>query len=183
MNIPRQCLENCFGRMNNALLAAYKVGDKDEVNQIISLMTQVLDDVETLVAADSYFLLGKWIGDARVWGKGYGLEDYYERDARNILTTWGGRGQKLNDYANRTYAGLVADYYKPRWVMYFDAIRTALENGQKVDEQALLDKMLDFEWNWVAQIKKYPDCPKGNPGKLCRDLYAKWNEIVVKFVK
>lgn len=183
VNIPRQCLENCFGRMNNALLAAYKAGDKDEVNQIISLMTQVLDDVETLVAADSYFLLGKWIGDARAWGKGYGLEDYYERDARNILTTWGGRGQKLNDYANRTYAGLVADYYKPRWVMYFDAIRTALENGQKVDEQALLDKMLDFEWNWVAQIKKYPDCPKGNPGKLCRDLYAKWNEIVVKFVK
>ena len=183
VNIPRQCLENCFGRMNNALLAAYKAGDKDEVNRIISLMTQVLDDVETLVAADSYFLLGKWIGDARVWGKGYGLEDYYERDARNILTTWGGRGQKLNDYANRTYAGLVADYYKPRWVMYFDAIRTALENGQKVDEQALLDKMLDFEWNWVAQIKKYPDCPKGNPGKLCRDLYAKWNEIVVKFVK
>lgn len=183
INIPRQCLENCFGRMNNALLAAYKAGDKDEVNQIISLMTQVLDDVETLVAADSYFLLGKWIGDARAWGKGYGLEDYYERDARNILTTWGGRGQKLNDYANRTYAGLVADYYKPRWVMYFDAIRTALENGQKVDEQALLDKMLDFEWNWVAQIKKYPDCPKGNPGKLCRDLYAKWNEIVIKFVK
>ena len=183
VNIPRQCLENCFGRMNNALLAAYKAGDKDEVNQIISLMTQVLDDVETLVAADSYFLLGKWIGDARAWGKGYGLEDYYERDARNILTTWGGRGQKLNDYANRTYAGLVADYYKPRWVMYFDAIKTALENGQKVDEQALLDKMLDFEWNWVAQIKKYPDCPKGNPGKLCRDLYAKWNEIVVKFVK
>ena len=182
VNIPRQCLENCFGRMNNALLKAYKAGDKAKVKELVGMMTEILDDVDRLVAADSYFLLGKWINDARAWGKGFGLEDYYECDARNIITTWGGRGQKLNDYANRTYAGMVADYYKPRWEMYFKALTTALESGKPVDEDALLNQILDYEWDWVSQIKKYPDTPKGNPGKMCRELYHKWNDKVSKYV-
>jgi alpha-N-acetylglucosaminidase len=45
------------------------------------------------------------------------LKDYYEKNARNLITTWGG---SLNDYASRSWAGLIRDYYAKRWEMYID---------------------------------------------------------------
>jgi alpha-N-acetylglucosaminidase len=180
VNIPRQCLENAFGKINKAMLEAHKAGDAVLVEKYMGQMSEILDDVDRLVAADSYFLLGKWIDDAR----GFGIDDvekaYYEWDARNIITTWGGRGQKLNDYANRTYAGLVRDYYKPRWEIYFDALKTSLAAGTPVDEDALLNALLDYEWAWVSRTDTYPSTPSGDPGRLCRDLYSKWNETVAE---
>ena len=38
----------------------------------------------------------------------------YEFNARNQLTLWGPDGQ-IMDYAGKQWAGLVADYYIPRW--------------------------------------------------------------------
>lgn len=180
VNIPRQCLENAFGRLNDSMLKAYKAGGAAKVDELCSLMLQILDDVDRLVSADSYFLLGKWIGDARALGCDAVEADYYERDARNIITTWGGRGQKLNGYANRTYAGLVVDYYKPRWEMYFSAVRKSLADGTPVDEQALLDAMLDHEWEWVSRTDSYSPMPVGDPAHLCSELYEKWNEVISK---
>ena len=178
VNIPRQCLDNAFGRINKAMLEAYNAGNVEKVDSLCTMMSELLDDVDRLVASDSYFLLGKWIEDARAFGIDEAEKDYYERDARNILSTWGGRDQKLNDYANRTYAGLIADYYKPRWEMYFKALRESLANGTSVDEQELLDQMLDFEWAWVARTDKYTSTPVGDPAKLCTELYQKWNKHI-----
>ena len=178
VNIPRQCLENAFGRINKSMLEAYGEGDAAKVDSLCVMMSGILDDVDRLVASDSYFLLGKWIEDARSFGVDDAEKDYYERDARNIITTWGGRGKRLNDYANRTYAGLVRDYYKPRWEMYFEAIKTSLESGTPVDEAALLNSHLDFEWAWVSRTGAYPSVPSGDPGSLCRELYEKWKGTI-----
>ena len=180
VNIPRQCLENAFGKINKAMLEAHAAGDAVLVEKYMGQMSEILDDVDRLVEADSYFLLGKWIDDARAFGIDDVEKAYYEWDARNIITTWGGRGQKLNDYANRTYAGLVRDYYKPRWEIYFDALKTSLAEGTPVDEDALLNALLDYEWAWVSRTDTYPSTPYGDPGKLCRELYAKWNEVVTE---
>ena len=40
---------------------------------------------------------------------------------RRMITTWvdGGAPHVLNDYAHRDYAGLFAEYYKPRWERFF----------------------------------------------------------------
>ena len=178
VNIPRQCLDNAFGRINKAMLESYKAGKAATVDSLCTMMSDLLDDVDRLVAADPYFLLGKWIEDARSLGADPAEKDYYERDARNIITTWGGRDQRLNDYANRTYAGLVADYYKPRWEMYFKAVKDALASGEPVDEQVLLDQMLDYEWSWVVRTDKYASTPTGDPAKLCCELYTKWADCI-----
>ncbi len=58
------------------------------------------------------FLLGPWIRDARAWGATPEEADYYEADARRIVTEWGGG---LRDYARREWNGLLRDYYYPRW--------------------------------------------------------------------
>ena len=61
-----------------------------------------------LNAFHPYCSLDKWIDDARKMGDSPQLKDYYEKNARNLITTWGG---SLNDYASRSWAGLISDYY------------------------------------------------------------------------
>ena len=80
---------------------------------------------------------------ARAVGMSGAESDYYERNARNILTTWGDRDQSLNDYANRTWAGLVATYYKPRWELFCDAVLEAVESDEPFDEAAFTERCKD----------------------------------------
>jgi len=56
--------------------------------------------------------LRTWIAKARSCADGdEKLADYYETDARRIITVW---APGLGDYAARVWSGLVANYYLPR---------------------------------------------------------------------
>ncbi len=177
VNIPRQCLENYFGGLNKQCIAAYRNGDRDGVVRLSSRLLELLDDIDLLVATDTYFLLGKWISDARRMGTTPAEKDYFEYDARNILTTWGGRGYSLNDYANRTWSGLVSGYYKERWKRFYDR----LQSGGKLDEESLLQELQDFEWEWVGQKERFAERPRGDAYKLCRSFYAKYAVAIDRF--
>ena len=52
-------------------------------------MKQLLRDVDTLLSTQSSFLLGKWIEDARSLGTDEVSKNYYEENARTIVSTWG----------------------------------------------------------------------------------------------
>ena len=74
------------------------------------------------------------------------LKDYYEKNARNLITTWGG---SLNDYASRSWAGLIRDYYAKRWEMYINTFIKAAEKGVEVDQKQLEDELKEIEEGWV----------------------------------
>lgn len=177
VNIPRQCLENYFGNLNERCIAACRIGDRETVARLSARLLELLDDIDRLVAADAYFLLGKWIADARRMGTTPAEKDYFEIDARNILTTWGGRGYSLNDYANRTWSGLVSDYYKERWRRFYDR----LQSGGEPDEDALLQELQDFEWEWVGRKGGFAERPRGDAFRLCRSLYTKYAAEIDRF--
>ena len=94
------------------------------------------------------FRLGKWTQEARdaakeaeTYGATIANEDWYEfNNARTILTTWGDESQNsgLKDYSYRSWQGLLADYYYPRWKYYFDNNCTNPNSGY-----------FFFEWNWA----------------------------------
>ena len=50
-------------------------------------------------------------------------------NARTIITVWGD-GYHLTDYANRDYDGLIETFYKVRWKMFFDAVLAAHDAGE-----------------------------------------------------
>ena len=114
--------------------------------------------------------------DARNWGASPEEADYFESTARNLITSWGDRGNLLTDYADRSWAGLVATYYKGRWEMFFDAVEEALAAGEKLEGARydnLLEKMKDFEYAWWAERPgKFADKPDGNPVELVRKVFA-----------
>ena len=154
VNVGRQVLGNHFAVLRDAFTAAYERRDVLAMRTRKAEMMALLDDLDKLLACHPTFSLSRWIEAARAVGMSGAESDYYERNARNILTTWGDRDQSLNDYANRTWAGLVATYYKPRWELFCDAVLEAVESDEPFDEAAFTERCKDFEWAWVNSTDK-----------------------------
>ena len=109
-------------------------------------MKEILNDLDKLNAFHPYCSLDKWIDDARKMGDSPQLKDYYEKNARNLITTWGG---SLNDYASRSWAGLISDYYAKRWEVYIDTFIKAVGEDVEVDQKQLEDELKEIEEGWV----------------------------------
>ena len=170
VNLTRQYLSNRFEQGFAAYKEAYENGDRDAMAACKDELLDSFDTLDQLLASQEYFLVGKWIADARKWGADAAEADFFETNARNLLTSWGDRGNLLTDYADRSWAGLVGTYYKPRWEMFFDAVDEAMDAGEKfegVRADELLEKTKDFEYQWWAERPgKFAATPQGDPVEL-----------------
>lgn len=180
VNIGRQVLGNHFLVLRDEFASAYGKRDLDLLVRKGEQMKELLDDVERLLGTQSSFLLGKWIADARAVGSNEALKDYYEENARNLISTWGDRNQSLNDYANRTWNGMVSDYYAPRWEMFIDDVVAAVKEGKDFDQKTFHQKVTEFEIGWVKSDKQYIYEPEGDSVEIARELMNKYRDSVKK---
>lgn len=74
-------------------------------------LTQVMTGMDRLLESHPLYRMQRWIDFARKHGSTPALKDYYEKNARRIVTIW---GPPVDDYAARIWSGLVRDYYLPR---------------------------------------------------------------------
>ncbi len=173
VNLTRQYLSNRFEAVFAEYKQAYEARDREAMAARQADLLATFDTLEELLSTNSYFLVGKWIADARSWGATPEEADYYESNARNLLTTWGDRGNILTDYADRTWAGLVSTYYKGRWEMFFQAVNAALDAGIDFDEEALKERLMDFEKAWWAERPgTFDKTPHGDPKAAVEKVLA-----------
>ena len=102
----------------------------------------LMDDIDALLGTVSDFRMGKWAGAARdiatesgndilnggTWAASASDANWLEANARMLVTTWGNSHAATNsgglrDYGNREWQGLISDYYKPRWVRFFNDMK------------------------------------------------------------
>ena len=173
VNLARQCLDNHFGVLFRRALAAYAAADPAALAAAVGRMLEILDDVAALVGADPYFRLDRQVAAARSFGQTPQEQDYYERDARRILSTWGPRGGSLYDYSQRSYDGMLSTYARPRWERFLQGLQASLESGVPFDYPAFLQWCFDFEWAWPdAPLPQA--APPGDGPALSRALYDKY---------
>ena len=177
-NLTRELLSNRFDSLKLVYDMAYYERDRATMDCVSSVMLEIADDLDRLLATNSYFLLGKWIEGARAWGDTPEEADAMETNARNLITSWNGTGSRLNDYARRTWNGMVGSYYKTRWEMFFLAVNATLDEGATWDEahrQAYIEEVNAFEISWWRErIGSYPSRPVGNSKKVATELYKKY---------
>ena len=139
------------------------------VTALHNALDTVLKDLDALMATNTNFLLGKWIVDAKALPEAVpGLNEY---NARNQLTSWGPTMQ-INDYASKTWSGLVSDYYAPRWNVLLDAVAAAAKTGAPVDNNAVNDQVRALELAFSNQTKSYPTTTSGDITTASTDLLA-----------
>ena len=101
INIGRQVLGNLFSEYRDQFTACYNRKDTTGMREWSTRMDNLLLDVDHLLSCDATLSIGKWLQDARNCGATVSEKDYYEENARCILTVWGQQDTQLNDYANR----------------------------------------------------------------------------------
>lgn len=184
VNLTRQLLGNYFWNVFNLYKQAYDLHDYPEMKSKENTLIQLIYDTDKLISTQTSFLMGKWIKDAREKGINKEEKLYYERNARNLLTTWGDKGAPLIDYASRSWSGLTATYYAERWKMFFAAINQAVLNGQKLEGaryEEYKNDVLEYEKRWWNNcIGKFNSIPVGDGILISKELYLKYKPLIEK---
>lgn len=177
-NVGRQVLGNHFSVLRDEFNQSYTSKNLKKLNEDGKKMLELLDDLDTLLATQSSFLIGEWLENAKAFGVNEEEQRYYEHNARNIITTWGTAAQSLNDYGNRNWAGLTKGFYKKRWELFIHDVILAVENNQPFDEKAFHKKVTQFEWQWIQGNEVYNAIPHGNTIKIAKRLAFKYGENI-----
>lgn len=88
INIGRQVLGNLFSEYRDQFTACYNRKDTTGMREWSTRMDNLLLDVDRLLSCDATLSIGKWLQDARNCGATVSEKDYYEENARCILTVW-----------------------------------------------------------------------------------------------
>ncbi|MEI7901872.1 MAG: alpha-N-acetylglucosaminidase C-terminal domain-containing protein, partial [bacterium] len=175
VNLTRQALGNCAAMVHSRMMQAAVEKDLPAFRRESVLLLELGRDIDTLIGTRHEFLLGRWIADARAWGTTPAEKNYYERNARQILTTWHLPGGGLSDYAHRQWNGLLRTYYLGRWEEFIKRLETALAGGQAFDPKAYQNWRVKFDGDWVdSTAEKFSATPQGDPCETAKKLFEKY---------
>ncbi|MBN2651252.1 MAG: alpha-N-acetylglucosaminidase C-terminal domain-containing protein [Spirochaetales bacterium] len=133
----------------------HRVSGFEEIDGIIT-------EMDNLLASHPYMRLSNWVDFARAWGDNIEESDYYESNAKRLITTWG--GSHLSEYAAKIWSGLAKDYYSKRWL---EDVRHKAK-FQNFDQSA-------WEENWIVTPWKDTSVVYDSPAKEAFDLLQKYN--------
>lgn len=179
VNIGRQVLGNYYNYVRDQFTMAYEVGDISMLKNRGNKMREILSDLDELISCHSTFSLNKWINDARNMGHDSVSKDYYEKNARSLITIWGD-SYHLSDYANRSLAGFTSLYYAKRWDRFIKGVIESVEKKETFDEKAFFNQSLIFENEWVEPINKIKYNEGGDGIKTARRIYMKYVKEINK---
>ena len=145
--VGRQLLGDLFLVEKQALDKAYEQHDKNGVFSHSDMMFELLSDIDRINSHHRHATLDYWLQQARDLGSSPKVKDYYEMNARRLITTWGGH---LNDYACRCWNGLMWDYYAKRWENYIREVTVGVLSGFDLDHDAMRATIDKFQQKWVS---------------------------------
>jgi alpha-N-acetylglucosaminidase len=172
-DLTRQVLANESRRLLRLIHSAYESKDRDAFKKLTDQWMNAMTWEDRLLGTNEYFLLGRWLTYVSAWSSSPADLAQIEYDAHSILTTWGDRtaSNELHEYANRDWAGLVSDYYAPRWKLYFDSLEETLNSGAQ-------PKPIDwfaFGDAWNRSTKHYPTEPVGDTYSVSQSIAESLN--------
>ncbi|MDQ0639687.1 hypothetical protein QF042_003252 [Pedobacter sp. W3I1] len=101
-------------------------------------------------------------------------------NAKDLITLWGDEKSPLNEYACRQWSGLLSDFYKPRWVLFFEQASQAIQQGKELDMKQFNQQVSEWEWSWVNKRKDYPVNTMGNPVSTAVEMHKKYRSLMDK---
>jgi len=172
--VTKQILDNLIIPVRKKINKAYQDKDSTELKKQVNIFLGIMDDQNRLLATQPEFLFGKWVNDARSFGKDSASKAYYEKGARVLISTWGNEGNSIVDYASRDLSGLISSYYKARWKKFFGILSAGLENNVALNMDSVNKEMASFEWNWTKQQTEFISEPEGNPLEIVQEIHEKY---------
>jgi len=151
------------------IVESYKNKDLNGLEKYSKKFIELAEAEEKILSTRPEFLLGNWIDKARKIAETDKEKDLFEQNARMLITTWGYAEQHeiLNDYAHREWAGLISDFYLPRWKLFLEYLQNNLAGKNS--------KLPDFkvwEEEWTKKKNSFTTQTVGNTIDLSRKIYS-----------
>ncbi|MDD6034226.1 MAG: alpha-N-acetylglucosaminidase TIM-barrel domain-containing protein [Oscillospiraceae bacterium] len=164
IDLARQVLATGAAFCHKRMMQAYDRKDSEGFRQLSALFLEMIRLTDDLLRCSPAFSLEPWLEQARHAFPHMTLADreLFEFNARALITTWGARENCvdcLQDYSNRQWAGLVREYYLPRWEDFVRRYEKSLETGLPPEPK----DYFPMEWAWAnrkgteAQQQPLPD--------------------------
>lgn len=169
VDLTRQVLSNYGQKLYEEVSSSIKDRDLSLFMKKSRQFIELLEDIDDLLSTRKEFSLEKWITDARNMASNEEDEKLYELNASMLITIWGAMDDTsiIFDYSWREWSGLINQYYKVRWQMFFNMIEEKLINHEEYVEDLLplvhgretfrantfYSELADFELDWIKKKK------------------------------
>jgi alpha-N-acetylglucosaminidase len=174
IEVTKQVLANYADTIQRQFAASYFKQDFDSFAMLSQKFLGIISDLDELVGTRKESLLGTWINDAQRSATDESEIPLFTRNAKNLLTTWGPKNSDILDYSWRIWSGLLDDYYKQRWALFFNHIEEGLARNGSPSLRGVENKLMEWEWEWINSPKTYPTEPKGDEIEIATRLYKKY---------
>ncbi|MBQ4629845.1 MAG: alpha-N-acetylglucosaminidase [Clostridia bacterium] len=168
----QQVLSNASGDIYEDMVRAYENKNPEEFKKHSDKFLKITGYMERVTKSNPYYLLGKWLNEAKALANDDFSKKVYEFNAKAQITTWGSYENSetghLHDYSNKQWSGLIKDFYKPRWERWIEE-RIKELSGKDFEKEI---NWFEKEWRWVISDFEYP--LKATDA----DLYKIGNEII-----
>ena len=181
VNLTRQALGNYGSELHHQMIQAYNRKNLEDFRNYSGRFVKLGMEIDGLLGTRHEFLLGKWLSDAGRWGKTSTEQAYYERNAREIITSWHVAGGGLKDYSNRQWNGLIRTYYLPRWIEFIRELDLSLVQGKPLDMNAYTTWSTAFGQKWVDEPKSgFATKETGNAVEQANELFEEYRDVLLK---
>lgn len=175
LDVTRQAIQELVSLCYEEARTAYQKQELDLLLRAGGLLAyKLLPALDELLASDSRFLLGSWLDQARAVAVSEAEAQFYDQNSRYQLTLWGPEGNIL-DYANKQLAGLVADYYQPRWGLFVETLAQSLAKGVPFQQHEFEKNVFPLEQAFVTNKKRYPSQPQGDTVDLAKKIFLRFH--------
>ena len=182
VDVTRQALQLKADELYTALIDSFDKKNHTAFKSFGGMILELFDDLELILSSGKDFLLGTWLEEAKSLATNDAEKRLYEYNARNQITLWGPRGE-IRDYANKQWSGVMADYFKPRWTTFLDAIEKSLINRTKPNITKInQDIFKQVERPFTFSTKLYPTEARGDCIEISMKMLSKWRNPL-KIVK
>jgi alpha-N-acetylglucosaminidase len=154
VDVGADILARLFYGHQRLAAAAFERGDRKGFEQETAEMSELLPDMDRLLACRPEYRLSTWLEQARSVSTTEEEAVLYERNARRLVTLWGDRTARLHDYSGRHWSGLIATFYQPRWTRWAEYLGRHLEHPELVDDGAFQDELSAWEDAWCERTEQ-----------------------------
>lgn len=173
-DVVRQALTDSTYYLIKDIAASYNKKDMKAFKEQYTIFLEILSDLNRLLSQVELFKLETWTQSARnvcneVTGTTEADRDWMEWNARTLVSVWGPeqcaeRG-RLHDYSSRQWGGMLHDFQRARWEMFFKALEG--------DKNITSPEWFQWEDRW-SRSKTITQIPKEDPISVAEELFNKY---------
>lgn len=133
---------------------AYELNDLTKADALFKQIENQVFNVDNSLSGQPFNDLNYWLQSASDYGSTPQESKLYVKNAKTLITLWGGEGH-LNDYASRSWRGMYAEFYWPRWKMFLQALRDSKIKKIPFVESNVRASIKDWEIKWTESDAMY----------------------------